>query len=272
MPLARRVCGALLLVATLAVGAYSQTIDDSELNLGIKAFKAARIDEAIQHFRNAIAANPQDKKAHMYLATAYAQDYIPGSMDPDNLQKGQQAIAQYKAVLELEPANGDATKAIGFLYLQMKQFEEAKTFYSHASEIDPKDPDPYYSIAVIDWATTYAPRMKMRAKLGLPQGKPLINSPECSEVRSANEQLVTDGIDKLNKALQLRPDYDDAMAYMNLMYRELADIQCGDSRAYAADLAKANKWVDLMMAVRKAKSEGRSPQKPSGDATNQQPQ
>ena len=32
----------------------------------------------------------------------------------------------------------------------------------------------------------------------------------------------------LEKALELRPDYDDAMAYMNLMYRERADLQCDD--------------------------------------------
>jgi hypothetical protein len=43
----------------------------------------------------------------------------------------------------------------------------------------------------------------------------------------------------VNKALQLRPDYDDAMAYMNLMYRERSDIQCDDSAASSADLNDA---------------------------------
>jgi hypothetical protein len=28
------------------------------------------------------------------------------------------------------------------------------------------------------------------------------------------------------KAINLRPDYDDAMAYRNLMYREKADVEC----------------------------------------------
>jgi hypothetical protein len=50
-------------------------------------------------------------------------------------------------------------------------------------------------------------------------------------VKEKNTANVQEGIDNLNKALQLRPDYDDAMAYMNLMYRERADIQCDDPAA-----------------------------------------
>ena len=66
---------------------------------------------------------------------------------------------------------------------------------------------------------------------------------------------MTEGIDALNKALQLRPDYDDAMAYMNLLYRERADYQCGDPAAFAADNKTADEWVDKTMATKKAKAE-----------------
>jgi len=66
---------------------------------------------------------------------------------------------------------------------------------------------------------------------------------------------VREGIDNLTKALQLRPDYDDAMAYLNLMYRERADIQCTDPAARSADLKTADEWVDKTMATKKAKAE-----------------
>jgi hypothetical protein len=36
----------------------------------------------------------------------------------------------------------------------------------------------------------------------------------CLDLKEKNLPIVQDGIDGLNKALQLRPDYDDAMAYM----------------------------------------------------------
>lgn len=54
------------------------------------------------------------------------------------------------------------------------------------------------------------------------------------------------------KALNLRPDYEDAMAYLNLMYRERADMQCNDRAAYDADTKVANLWVDKTMATKKA--------------------
>jgi len=37
---------------------------------------------------------------------------------------------------------------------------------------------------------------------------------------------IQEGIDSLRRRWILRTDYDDAMAYMNLMYRERADVQC----------------------------------------------
>jgi hypothetical protein len=45
------------------------------------------------------------------------------------------------------------------------------------------------------------------------------------------------------------------MAYMNLMYREKADVECDDLAARAADLKTADEWVDKTMATKKAKAE-----------------
>src|SRR5260370_27229253 len=81
----------------------------------------------------------------------------------------------------------------------------------------------------------------------------------CPEMRGKNTANVQEGIDNLNKALKLRPDYDDAMAYMNLMYRERADIQCDDPAAGAADLKTADDWVDKTMATKKTKAEKGAP-------------
>jgi hypothetical protein len=65
---------------------------------------------------------------------------------------------------------------------------------------------------------------------------------------------IQEGIDSLNKAISLREDYDDAMAYMNLMYRERADVECDDPAAREADLKTADSWVDKAMEAKKAKA------------------
>ena len=70
---------------------------------------------------------------------------------------------------------------------------------------------------------------------------------------------MQDGIQKLQKALELRPDYDDAMAYLNLLYREEADLQCDNPDARKTDLKTADDWVDKTMATKKAKAEKAGP-------------
>ncbi|MBZ5616778.1 MAG: hypothetical protein LAO23_22480, partial [Acidobacteriia bacterium] len=119
------------------------------------------------------------------------------------------------------------------------------------------DPEPYYSVAVIDWTQTYVPRQEERAKLGMKpdESLPAKDKKVCATMKENNTANVQEGIDNLNKALQLRPDYDDAMAYMNLMYRERADIQCDDPGARSTDLKTADEWVDKTMAIKKQKAE-----------------
>jgi len=227
------------------------------LNKGVQAYKNAKYEQAIDHFQQAVALDPSLINARLYLATAYAQQYIPGADSPDNNKNGEQAIDQYKIVLDKDPKNINSIKGIAYLYLQMKKFDMAKQFYKKASEADPNDPEPYYSVAVIDWTQTYQPRQEARAKLGMKPDDSLPGKDKkvCAEMKEKNWATVQEGIDNLNKALQLRPDYDDAMAYMNLMYRERGDIQCDDKDAHAADLKTADEWVDKTMATKKAKAE-----------------
>jgi tetratricopeptide (TPR) repeat protein len=227
------------------------------LNKGVQAYKNAKYEQAIDHFQQAVALDPSLINARLYLATAFAQQYIPGADTPDNNKYAEQAIDQYKLVLNADPKNINSVKGIAYLYLQMKKFDLSKDFYKKASEVDPNDPEPYYSVAVIDWTQTYIPRQEERAKLGMkPEDSlPAKDKKVCAAVKDKNTANVQEGIDNLNKALQLRPDYDDAMAYMNLMYRERADIQCGDPAARAADLKTADEWVDKTMATKKAKAE-----------------
>ena len=73
----------------------------------IKALRRSRttqFEQAIEHFKEAVALDPSLKNAKLYLATAYTAQYIPGVDSPDNVQVANLAIEQYKAVLEQDPA------------------------------------------------------------------------------------------------------------------------------------------------------------------------
>jgi tetratricopeptide (TPR) repeat protein len=235
-----------------------------QLNKGVTAYKNAKYEEAIDHFQQSVALDPSLINAKMYLATAFAQQYIPGVEDPDNLKMAEQAIEQYKRVLDMPGAARDqkvnSAKGIAYLYLNMKKFDDAKKYYRMAADMDPNDPEPYYSVGVIDWTACYQPRMEERAKLGLKPDENLNPKNKdqkqvCAQLKEKNGPSIQEGIESLNKAIQLRPDYDDAMAYLNLMYREKADVECDDLAARQEDLKTADHWVDQTLITKKAKAE-----------------
>ena len=82
----------------------------------MQAYKSAKYEEAIDHFQKAVSLDPGLINARLYLATAYAQQYIPGADTEDNNRMAQQAIDQYKAVLERDPKNVNSVKGIAYLY------------------------------------------------------------------------------------------------------------------------------------------------------------
>jgi len=150
-----------------SVAEAQRSMAAEELDLGTEAYRHARYDDAIEHFQRAVSLDPTKWVAHLYLATAYAQEYIPGADGAANLTRGERAIQEYKKVLELDSSRLDAVKGIAYLYLQMKKFEDATQYYRQGIAIDPKDPEMYYSIGVIDWTQSYQRRMEMRKKLNV---------------------------------------------------------------------------------------------------------
>jgi len=253
---------AVLLALFSSVGCDKLRARD-QLNKGVESYKNNHYEQAIDHFQQAVRLDPSLINARMYLATAYVSQYIPGVDSPDNLRTADEAIKEYQTVIDANPARDqkvNAAKGIAYLYLNEKKWDDAKKYYRMASDLDPNDPEPYYSVGVIDWTACYQPRMEARATLGM---KPEENlNPKnkeqkkvCDELKVKNAPAIQEGIDTLNKAIQIRPDYDDAMAYLNLMYREKGDVECDDLAARAEDLKTADHWVDETLRVKKAKAE-----------------
>jgi tetratricopeptide (TPR) repeat protein len=260
----RVVAVVLVLFTPFSANFSAQTTTAEEMNLGVQAYKHARYEEAIQHFERCLALAPENVVARVYVATAYSQQYIPGVDTPENDRMAEQAIDQFQHVLDGNPAHAEklvSSKGIAYLYQQMKKFDDAKKYYRMALDLRPGDAESHYSVGVIDWNLTYVPRQEERAKLGMKpdDSLPAKDKGVCAEMREKNSANVQEGIDNLNKAIELRPDYDDAMAYMNLMYRERADIQCDNPAARDADLKTADEWVDKTMATKKTRTEKDKP-------------
>jgi tetratricopeptide (TPR) repeat protein len=237
-----------------------------QLNKGVQSYRSAQYESAIEHFKNAVNLDPNLSVARLYLATAYAQQCVPGVDTPDNTRNCNQAIDEFKKQLDKSPGDTGSLKGIASLYFnmasgaskvddKMKDLDEAKQYHEEVIKNDPSDPEAYYSVAVIDWTEAYKNRMDAKTAAGIRNEDPIKDKKLCADIQNKNQQKVQEGIDDLNKSLQLRKDYDDAMAYLNLLYREKADLECGDPDARKQDLSTADDWVKKTMDTKKAKAE-----------------
>jgi Tfp pilus assembly protein PilF len=61
------------------------------LDQGVQAFKEAQFDRAVELFKQALDLDPTLLNAQLYLASAYASQYIPGAPSEENSRIGKLA-------------------------------------------------------------------------------------------------------------------------------------------------------------------------------------
>jgi tetratricopeptide (TPR) repeat protein len=229
-----------------------------QLNKGVQAYKAARYEEAIGHFQRAVNLDPTYPMTRIYLATAYMQQVVPDLTTPENLKNAQLAIDSYQKVLDEHPNDINSLKGIASLYLSEDKFDKAKEWQLKVLSVDPQNAEAAYTIGVIDWREAYKNAVTALKGAGLQDdgaGNAKMSKGVCADIKKSNDALVAEGLKYLNLAVQDRPTYDDAMSYLNLMYRRQADLDCGNDAARKADLAQADQWREKAMGTRKANEE-----------------
>ena len=237
------------------------------LNKGVGAFKNGQYDAAIEDFKQARDLDPTLMNARLYLATAYASQYIPGAPSEANTRLGNQAVTEFKDVLSIDQNNLSAIDGVGSIIFQMagqpydpKKFEESKTYHQKHIELKPTDPEPYYWVGVIDWTLAFRANNEVRADYNKSNIKKQVKDTETLPPSVRGDYtvkygtMVDEGIADLQKAIQLRPDYDDAMAYLNLLFRRKADmVESADERGKL--LEQADSLVDRVKEIKQKRAE-----------------
>jgi tetratricopeptide (TPR) repeat protein len=226
-----------------------------QLNKGVEAYKGAHYEEAINHFQRATQLDPSLPMAKSYLATALAQNVVPGLDTKDNLDMAQQAIGIFQEVLDKDPHDVNSMKQVAGIEFSIKRLDDAKSWQKRVLQEDPKDPEAAYTVGVIDWMEAHQNTLSALAPAGLnDDGEGNVKAPKkvMEPLRAKNAPLVEEALQYLNQAVANRPNYDDAMAYLNLIYRRKADVDWGNESARKDDLAKAEDWRTKAMGVRKA--------------------
>jgi tetratricopeptide (TPR) repeat protein len=259
---------AVLAIAFGATGCAKLKARDL-LNKGVSAFRNGQYDASIEDFKQAKDLDPTLINARLYLATAYATEYIPGAPSDDNVRVGQQAVSEFQDVLSVDPGNVSAIDGIGSILFQMAgtpftpdKFEESKKYHQKHISLKPDDPDPYYWVGVVDWTLAYRANAEMRQKYNSENPKKQLKDadPLPDKLRTEFSQqysgMVDEGLKMLDKAVELRPDYADAMAYQSLLLRQKADES--DAGARASLEKQADDLLDKVKEIKQKASENAS--------------
>ena len=221
---------------------------------GARAFRAGRYADAAASFRKAIELDPNNQRAHLDLGTAYAAQVVPGLDTPANISAATLAIAEFDLVLKANPDNLIALGQEAAVYRNIKDLDKSKALEKRVIAIDPSDFEAIFTIGVIDWMQAHANAVKILAAEGLTddgQGNTKLSPSSCEALRTANTELVDDALSNLTRAVDLKPDYADAMVYLNLILRRRADLHCGEDPAFVAnDLRLAREWNEKATQVR----------------------
>ncbi len=219
------VLAALLLVLSTASCQFMDKLKARDhLNRGVQSYTAKNYEQAIEEFQAAIELDPDLVDAYLYLATTYRAQFVPLATSPENRRRGQEAIATFEKVLDLdaEPSKQiNAIANIADLYRNMNEPDQAKNWYRRLMEVQEDRSQALYGIATIDYNTVDEKIERLN------RGGQSISDLTEEEIEELN-RLVEEGVEALRQALEINPRYSDAMEYLNLMYRKRAELADDD--------------------------------------------
>jgi len=233
---------------------------------GLASYQTANYAAAAEAFQKAVTLAPNEVEPRLHLGDAWLAQYIPWAPAPENLEFAKKAEREYLEVIRIEPENETAILSIASLKYQeavgqhdgqgkLRMLDESEVWYKRAIGVNPQNKEAYYSLGVIGWMKWYPAWIAARAQLGMrPEtAGPLTDQTAKAQLKLQYGALLDMAILNLNKALELDPMYDDAMAYMSLLIRERADLH-NTPEQYASDIQTANHWVQRALDSKRVKA------------------
>jgi len=225
---------AFLAILALAATSCAKLQARDNLNKGVRAFRDAHYENAVNYFKQAVELDPDLTTAEIYLANAYMQQFIPDGRGEDNQKYAQMAIQTFEDVLKKDPNNVNAIGGLASINQNMHELQKAHDYYMKYAQLDSANAVPFYAIGSLDWIIVYDK-----------------NNPPPEDQQA---KIIDEGLANLDKALALNPDYDDAMTYKNLLYREKARLADNEDDKKKLT-AQADEWFNKSLETRKKNAE-----------------
>ena len=224
----------------------------NELNETARAYREGHFEEAEQHAKRALYLDPTNKTARIFIARVIHQQYKPGVDQPDNVAKARQAIEAYKSVLEMDPNNEEAFKAISVLYAAIKDEARLRDWIlaraNDSNMTSEKRAEAFAILAGKDWDCSFKitelPENKVTSKEG---GSPKVTYQKPKEQKDFDmiQRCVVRGLEEAETAIKYDPNNESAWSYKtNLLYENAkiakmnADADHADQYTKQAEVAQ----------------------------------
>jgi hypothetical protein len=203
----------------------------NQLNEAARAYRDAHFEEAEQHSRKALELDPTNKTAPLFIARIVHREYKPGINTPENLAKARLAIEEYKKVLEREPKNEEAYKAIASLLQAIKEDQQQREWIMKRASDTNADADKrseaYVVLASKDWhcsnEITDLPANKVTT---VADNKATVSYKKPKEEKDfqAAKMCVTRGLEEIENAIKLDPNSEAAWSYKTNLLLESSKL------------------------------------------------
>jgi len=258
----------LLLAAALVSGVGCDKIKSKQaVKAGNEFFKAGKYETALAKYQEAAKLDPGEVKLKKNIGLAYMGLYQPGSKHAKDLEYASKAIENLKAYVTAYPDDKKAREFLVSMYLATDRYDDAIVFYEQMLKADPKDTKAMGSIASmyfkkgdfdkgIEWQKKVADAEGKNpdpyVMIGVQAWDRSYHYPDLDPTTRGH--IVDEGMQALQKALELKPDSFEALTYVNLLWREKAKMETDPAKA-AEDTENANKYLAQALELRKKQQE-----------------
>lgn len=236
-----RICVTAILVLFVSAGAGCTLIAKvrakNELNEAAKAYKEGHFDQAEQHAKRAMALDPSNKTAPIFIARIIHQQYKPGVDNPENVQRARDAIAAYQQILQNNPKDEEAYKAISVLYSAINDEEKLRewilTRANDPNQTNEKRAEAFAILAGKDWDCSFKITEQPDVKV-VAEGKSNYQKPKDPKDFDKIQKCVTRGLEQAETAIKYDPNSESAWSYKTNLLIEAAKIAKMNNDANAA--------------------------------------
>jgi hypothetical protein len=223
---------AVLVVSTSGCGLVNRIRSKNELNEAARAYREGNFAEAEQYSRRALDLDPNSKTAPSFIARTIHAQYRPGVQAPDNIAKANEAIAAYQRILEKDPKNEEAYKAIAYLLGAIKEDDKLKAWISaraNDSSLEPeKRAEAYVVLASKNWDCSFKiselPSNKVTTLEAAARAKVSYKKPANQRDFDTAQACVQRGLEEIENAIKLDPNSEAAWSYKTNLLLEAAKL------------------------------------------------